>query len=79
MFNNRVQHYSKYKQNLEAKKAEGEIRDMELGSEGKSCCCCGKSKKFLITDSAIKVETETCWISSEQVKCIHLARKFGKN
>lgn len=46
---------------------QNQVRDLELGSEGKTCLCCGKSKKVKITDAAIKVESETCWVSSEQV------------
>jgi len=51
----------------EADAHQNQIRDLELGSEGKTCLCCGKSKKVKITDAAIKVESETCWVSSEQV------------
>jgi len=50
----------------EADAHQNQIRDLELGSEGKTCLCCGKSKKVKITDAAIKVESETCWVSSEQ-------------
>jgi len=45
---------------------EGQIRDMEIGSEGKTCFCCGKSKKVHVTDAAIRVESSTCLTYVEQ-------------